>query len=141
MEPSDVRQLARLANDAFNDRDFEAFPRFIASDVEVIGPDAQYTGLDRFIASVHALISAFPDITFSFEDLIVEGNKAAYTTHVTATHEGSLQLPGGRTVPPTGRKVSVLMVSMREIRAGKVVRMVNGWDQLSLLTQLGLMSA
>ena len=141
VEDLDIRELARLANAAFNDREFDAFPRFIDSDVEVIGPDGQYSGLDQFVASAHALVAAFPDISFSFEDLIVEGNKAAYTTHVTGTHEGVLQLAGGRTLPPTGRPVSILMVSVREIRAGKVVRMVNGWDQLSLLVQLGLMPA
>lgn len=139
MNPDDVRELARLANDAFNNRDFGAIPDFIASDVEVVGPDGQYAGLDRFVAALRALVDTFPDIHFSFEDLIVEGDRFAYLTHVQGTHGGVLPLPDGRAVPPTGKSVSVMMVSIRHLRNGKVVKMVNGWDQLSLLAQLGLM--
>jgi predicted ester cyclase len=95
--------------------------------------------LDRFTAQT--LAQAFPDIHFEFEDLVVDGNLAAYTTHLVATHRGDLRLPDGRTLPATGRSFSVLMVSLREVRDGKVVRMVNGWDRLSLLAQLGLAGA
>jgi predicted ester cyclase len=85
------------------------------------------------------LLTAFPDYRIVEDELIVEGNKVAYVAHLEGTHLGPYQTADGRTVPPTGKRVALQMVNVRHVRGGKIVKLVNSWDRLSLLAQLGLL--
>lgn len=135
-----IRQLVRRNGDAINNHDLAAVADTLAPDLEVIGPDGTYQGRDRFLAEVRTLLNAFPDYRIVADELIVEGNKFAYVARLEGTHLGPYQTADGRTVPPTGKRVALQMVNVRHVRGGKIVKLVNSWDRLSLLAQLGLLS-
>lgn len=135
-----VRQLVQRNVDAVNRHDLAAMAETAVPDLEVVGPNGTYRGRDRFLAELRSLITAFPDYHFVMDELIVEGNKVAYVARLEGTHLGPYQTADGRTVPPTGRRVSLQMVNVRHVRGGKIVKLVNSWDRLSLLAQLGLLS-
>jgi len=134
-----IKQLVRRNLDATNNHDLAAIADTAAPDLEVVGPDGTYRGRDRFLAEVRSLLTAFPDYRFVMDELIVEGNKVAYVARVEGTHLGPYQTADGRTIPPTGKRVALQMVNVRHVRGGKIVKLVNSWDRLSLLAQLGLL--
>jgi len=134
-----VRQLVLRNVEAVNNHDLDAMVDTAVTDLEVVGPDGSYRGRDRFLEELGTLIKAFPDYRFLMGDLIVEGNKVAYVARLEGTHLGPYQTADGRTVPPTGKRVVLQMVNVRYVRGGKIIKLVNSWDRLSLLAQLGLL--
>lgn len=134
-----IRQLVLRNGDAVNNHDLAAVAETLAPDLEVIGPDGTYQGRDRFVAEIGTLLKAFPDYRLVVDELIIEGDKVAYVARLEGTHLGPYQTADGRTVPPTGKQIALQMVNVRHVRDGKIVKLVNSWDRLSLLAQLGLL--
>jgi steroid delta-isomerase-like uncharacterized protein len=80
--------------------------------------------------------AAFPDLHFTVEDLVGEGNRVAarYTFH--GTHLGTF-----RGVAPTGRRVTGTGIAIFRLAEGAIAEVWANWDQLGLLQQLGLVPA
>jgi predicted ester cyclase len=133
-----IRELVLRNVAAVNNHDLDAIAETAVTDLEVVGPDGTYKGRDRFMAELGTLTKAFPDYRFVMGDLIVEGDKVAYVARLEGTHLGPYQTADGRMVPPTGKRVVLQMVNVRYVRGGKIIKLVNSWDRLSLLAQLGL---
>src|SRR5229473_2217141 len=110
-ESDKIKQLVLRNVEAVNNHDLEAMAETAVTDLEVVGPDGSYKGRDRFLAELGTLVKAFPDYRFVVDDLIVEGNKVAYVARLEGTHLGPYQTADGRTVPPTGKRVALQMVT------------------------------
>lgn len=82
-----IRQLANTFNDPQN-REASYFD-FYDDSLTIHGfpPNisANKEGLKQFI---HHLWKAFPDITITFDDIVIEGNKAAGRYYLAGTHKG-----------------------------------------------------
>lgn len=87
-------------------------------------------GLKQFI---HMLWQAFPDIKITFEDIIVEGNKAACRYNLTGTHKGEFA-----NIQPTDRKFKVDGMTIFSFRNAKCIERWNIVDIPSLMEQLGV---
>ncbi len=138
-EADQIRQLVGRNLEAVNNHDLMAMADTLAPDVEVVGPEGTYKGRDRLLAELQPLFTALPDYRFAMEQLIVEGNVVAYVAQLEGTHLGAYKTPDGRTIAPTGKRVVLPMVNVRHVRGGKIVKVVNSYDRLSLLAQLGLL--
>jgi steroid delta-isomerase-like uncharacterized protein len=90
-------------------------------------------GLKDFKQSYSEFFSAVPDIHFTIEDMVVEGDKAAVRFTFTGTHKGEF-----RGIPPTNKKVTVWGISIDRIAGGKFVESWERYDTLGLMQQLGL---
>ena len=78
------------------------------------------------------LWTAFPDICFTMEHMVAEGDKVAFRETVTGTHKGEFM-----GIPPTGKKVETINTCIIRIADGKFAE---GWatlDTLRLMQQLG----
>jgi len=89
-------------------------------------------GLKDYKQSISELYNAFPDIQFTFDDVVVEGDKVAVRYTWTGTHKGELM-----GIPPTNRKVTVWGISIDRIAGGKFVEEWNRYNTLGLMRQLG----
>lgn len=78
----------------------------------------------EFKAARQQLLTAFPDLAISVDDLIVDGDKVAARWTVEATHLGE-----GLGVAPTGKRVAFRGMTWMEWRNGKMAR---GWDSWNL---------
>ncbi|MBI3897114.1 MAG: ester cyclase [Gammaproteobacteria bacterium] len=78
--------------------------------------------------------TAFPDIQFTFEDEVVEGNKIAGRGYFTGTHKGEFQ-----GIAPTGKKIKVAFMDEWRFENGKWVEYWGQFDSASLMQQLGVM--
>lgn len=92
-------------------------------------PPMDWNGHKRFLT---ALFDAFPDIHFTIEDVIAEGDKVAFRLALTGTHEGVFQ-----GVPRTGKKVSFGGTAIGIIVDGKLEENRAHADLLGLMRQLG----
>jgi steroid delta-isomerase-like uncharacterized protein len=83
---------------------------------------------------VTAWRSAFPDLRFTLEDLLVEGDKvvARWTCH--GTHHGVF-----RGLAPTGKRVTFTGMTLYRMAQGKIVEQWTVEDGVSLYQQLGLL--
>jgi predicted ester cyclase len=79
------------------------------------------------------LKAAFPDIHFTVEDALSDGNKIAARVSVTGTHTGL-----GLSMPPTNRPVQLHGMVIARTKDGKIAEVWNNFDFLSLYQQIGL---
>jgi steroid delta-isomerase-like uncharacterized protein len=80
--------------------------------------------------------NAFPDVVFTVEDTITEGDKVAVKTTFRATHQGPFA-----GVPASGRAVEVGGCDVFRIRDGKVAEAWWLGDSGSMLMQIGAVPA
>lgn len=76
--------------------------------------------------------TAYPDIKFSVEDQIAEGDLVVTRIIANGTHKGEFQ-----GVPATNKKVRITGVSIHRIINGKIVEEWAEFDALGLMQQIG----
>ncbi|GLU46158.1 ester cyclase [Nocardiopsis ansamitocini] len=91
--------------------------------------------LDAFKASILATRSAFPDLTTTVDEIVIEGDRAAIRWHSSGTHQGALL-----GVPATRRLVRVSGATFARFEDGRITEEVVTWDPRTLLTALGIIS-
>ncbi len=79
--------------------------------------------------------SAFPDLHFTVEDMIAEGDKVASRYTARGTHRGELM-----GLPPTGRGVTEVGIMISRLAEGKLVEDWHSPDNLGLIQQLGVVT-
>lgn len=90
-------------------------------------------GLELFKAFIADFLTAIPDVKDSVLFLMAENDKVAYITNMTGTQSGSM---GG--LPPSGRKFALTNIIIHRFENGKIAETWVSWDNVSMLTQLGL---
>jgi len=84
--------------------------------------------------SVIATRAAFPDIHFTIDHLIAEGDKVVGAFTIRGTHKGNLV-----GIAPTGKSVVFTAVDIWRFKSGKIVeRCLASVDRLGMLQQLGV---
>jgi steroid delta-isomerase-like uncharacterized protein len=91
--------------------------------------------LAAFKASITAARAAFPDLTTTIDEILVEGDSAAVRWHSTGRHDGPFL-----GVPPTHRQVEVSGATFARFDGDRVVEEFVTWDPRALLSALGVIS-
>ncbi len=105
-------------------------PTFIDHDSSM--PDAKGpAGVKRLAAMVH---TSFPDLHFTVEDMVAEGDKVVYRYTVRGTHQGDFM-----GIAPTGRQFAVTGIHIYRVGDGKFQEEWENWDMLGLMRQLGVL--
>jgi predicted ester cyclase len=78
-------------------------------------------------------LTAFPDLHFTIEDIIAEGDTVVVRQTARGTHQGDLM-----GIPPTGKQVSGTGITITRVVNGKAVEDWFNGDDLGLLQQLGV---
>lgn len=79
--------------------------------------------------------TAFPDLHFTIEDMIAEGDAVTCRWTSRGTHRGPLT-----GVAPTGKSVTVSGISISRIAGGKIVEGWVNWDSLGMLQQIDVVT-
>lgn len=85
-------------------------------------------GTTRTLTEVRA---AFPDIQFTPEDVIAEGDRVVVGFTIRSTHRGEFM-----GIPPRGRKVTWSGINILRIVSGKAVELWGEYDTPALMWQL-----
>jgi steroid delta-isomerase-like uncharacterized protein len=81
---------------------------------------------------IRSYLRAFPDLRFTIEDLIAEGDKVVTRGHYQGTQQGEFL-----GIPPTGKQVNVALIDIVRLADGKLVEHWIEADNLGMLQQLG----
>jgi predicted ester cyclase len=87
-----------------------------------------------------AMWSAFPDGRLAFRQQILPHDAAATEVVFTGTHTGPMNTPNGL-IPPTGKRLILHSLSILRIEDGRVASEHVYFDQLEMMSQLGLAPA
>jgi steroid delta-isomerase-like uncharacterized protein len=93
---------------------------------QMAGPE----GLKQLIATFR---KASPDLHFTIDDMLAEGDRVVTRWTARGTHQGELM-----GVPPTGKRITVTAIVIDRIVDGKFVEHWAGRDDLGMYQQLGL---
>ncbi len=134
-------QLTEQLHAAFSAGRYDEVLAMVAEDIETVSYSSSYAarGKEGFHAFFMGFANAFPDINIKHRNIVANGDGVAVEFGATGTHNGPLMTPGGA-VPASGRKVELNVCEVHTWRNGKLARIVNYQDAVSLLTQLGLMA-
>ena len=95
-----------------------------------------FKGPEGFKQYVTTLITAFPDLHLTIDDMVAEGDKVAMRLTARGTHKGDF-----RGIAPTGKQVTMSGIVIQRIANNKCVE---GWlvnDNLGMLQQMGVVPA
>jgi predicted ester cyclase len=81
-------------------------------------------------------LTAFPDLHFTVEDIIAEGDKVVTRLTCRGTQQGAFM-----GIPPTGKQATVTAIDINRFAGGKSVEHWLNMDTLGLLQQLGVIPA
>lgn len=103
------------------------------SDVLAHTPEGDVRGVDEGPkASVRLLRGAFPDLQFTVEDMIAEGDRVAARFAAQGSHRGDFM-----GIAPTERAVSFNGMYIYRLSGGRIAEVWVSLDALGLLRQLG----
>lgn len=102
----------------------------------VPGQSEPMRGPVGYLAIIKMIRNGIPDIQWSLEDIIVEGNKVAARFIMRGTHEGNFF-----GVPPTGKPIIVQAMNFYHLSGGQIVGEHGQPDFLGLLQQIGAVPA
>jgi len=135
---ANAESIARELVDAVNRDDMAAFKALLHPEYSYRGPDGQIErGQDAGVAVVQMYRSAFPDdLKMEIKNIYAAGDTAVVEFVGGGTHRG--ELAG---VAPTGRSVAMPVVTILEMRDGKVHTEREYFDSGYMMQQLGVVPA
>ncbi|QGZ93592.1 ester cyclase [Terricaulis silvestris] len=108
---------------------------------ELVAPDASFhvpgrsepvLGPAGYLEIIGMMRSGFPDIQWTLEEMIAEGDKAAARFTMRGTHRGAFS-----GVPATGKPIAVQAMNIYRFAKGLIVEERGQPDLLELLKQIG----
>lgn len=104
----------------------------IADDVTLRNPPAVVNSLNDYKKGMAAFHAAFPDLHFTVEEMVAEGDQVVVRWSLRATHLGVYQVK-----PATGKRVLVTGMSWFRLARGKIQEITVSMDRLGQWQQLG----
>jgi steroid delta-isomerase-like uncharacterized protein len=127
----------RIWEEVWNRGNIGVADQLVAANIVLHDPAQTFEpGLAGFKKHVTEVRAAFPDIHFTVEDMVVEGDNVVSRWSAQGTHRGDFL-----GVPATGQRVTVTGIVVSHYAGGKNVETWSNWDTLGLLQQLGVVPA
>ncbi len=130
--------VRRVTEEGWNQGKLAVFDELAAPDVVNHDPDRPDVrtreDYKRFVTEVR---SEYPDLHFTIEDLIAEGDKVVVRSTFRGTNTGDIVMPTMH-VPATGKQVTMTGIGIFRFADGKFAECWFESDYLGLFQQLGL---
>ena len=101
-------------------------------------PFANEPGNADDVRFVEMVMTEFPDVRFTVEDVLADGDKVVVRTVTTGTHRGPLVDLGG--APATGRAMARENLAIWRVACGELAEQWIVQDNLGMLRQLGVVT-
>ncbi len=130
--------IRRLYQEVWNERKLEVVDELISASHALNDPivSGSQVGPELYKRRVVELTTGLPDLCFTIEDTIAEGEKFVTCWTISGTHQSEYM-----GIPATGRKISVEGITIHHIKNGKILDSYARWDVLGLMRQLGAIPA
>ena len=134
MSADDKAVIRRLYEEVWKKRNLAAIDEIISSSHALTEPDAydSRVGPAAYKATVSRFFQGIPDLRFTIQDVISEGNKFVVVWIMNGTHQGEFY-----GVPATNKKLSLEGITIHQIKDGKIFDSHVSWDELGMMRQVG----
>jgi len=122
MSTEDNKANVRRGYEALNQRNVAVFDELLTPDIVFHTASTTIQGLAAYKQFLSMLFTAFPDLQFTIEDMIAEGDFVVVRHTTRGTHQGNF-----RGIPPTGKQVSGTGMFIDRIVHGKAVEQMGQW--------------
>ncbi len=130
--------IRRLYQEVCNERKLEGADELLSASHALHDPvvSGSQVGPELYKRRVMEMTTGFPDLCFTIEDTIAEGEKFVTCWTISGTHQKEYM-----GIAATGRKISLEGITIHHIRKGKILDSYARWDVLGLMRQLGVVPA
>ena len=130
------KDLVRRFTEALNAANWDALDELVTEDFTrhsqaTAGPEVH--SREEFIQLQESFLVTFPDQRVTIEKLVAEGDEVAALATYSGTQTGPMDQ-----FPATGRSVESTILAFFRIDAGRIAELWVEWDNVAMLTQLGL---
>ena len=134
----DQRNVVQTFYDRFGDGDLDAAVAVFAEGVQITDPGlGAVEGLEALRNYLESLKGPVPDARAIVERVFEAGDTVIVEGRFTGTNTGPLPGPDGN-LPPSGRIVDLPFADFARINQDRIAEYRTYYDQVALLTQLGL---
>ncbi len=124
----------RFYEELFNQGNLDAAEEIVTPDFVIHDPNIPEEppgpeGLKQFVTMYR---NAFPDLNFTIEEQIADGEKVATRWVADGTHQGELM-----GLAPTGKRVTVRAFTLQRFSGGKIAEDWAHYDALGMMRQIG----
>lgn len=135
----EARQTIDRMTECMVTKDLDGLGSTYAADAVITTPDeGDIKGREAIVDYFRRFLTAVPDFAWEALAEYESGDTGIDEGWVVGTNTGPLTVPGGGTIPATGKPVRVRGVDIATVRDGMIVRHNFYFDQMELLGQLGL---
>jgi predicted ester cyclase len=133
--PGEARAMLRaMFDEIINKGNLELADELFAEDYVDHGPMGDIAGREQFKQLVAMWRAAVPDVHCELDNIIVEGDTAAWTVRTTGTHTGD-----GLGFPATGKRFETVSANVGRFRDGKAVEHWAEQGMFPMLVQIGVL--
>jgi steroid delta-isomerase-like uncharacterized protein len=133
-----IRDLADEVTRVYGKGDPSAIGDLYTDDAVLTVPVGRFEGTQQIVEYWAQLTRGFPNGTSEILRCAETDDMLFAEMVVTGTNTGELVLPDGTTVPPTGKATEIPAMAVVRVRDGRIAEQTVYYDQLGVLTQLGL---
>jgi steroid delta-isomerase-like uncharacterized protein len=126
----------RNFEEVWNQRKLDAIDELVAENSVLHDPSVpggKVTGTQGYRQFVEIYLTAFPDVHFTIDDQLAEGDLVATRWTGIGTQKGALM-----GIAPTGKRSTVTGITIDRYQNGKAVESWTNYDALGMFQQLGV---
>ena len=123
----------RFLEELWNQGKLDAVDDIVTNDIIIHVAGRDIKGIENFKKFILGYRNAFPDIKFTIEEQIAQGDKVAERYTIRSTHQGELQ-----GIPPTGKQIKIASIDITRFLDGKMVERWGEFDSIGMMMQLGM---
>jgi steroid delta-isomerase-like uncharacterized protein len=126
--------IRRMTEEFYNQGNIESAEHFFADSYVHHDPASPHVrDRDGLKQMLRAFLVGCPDLHITIDQLLAEGDMVTKRWTFHATQSGDLS-----GLPPTGKRITMSGLELFRLEGGKIVECWVGYDNLSLLQQLGV---
>ena len=135
MSPERNKLLAdRVWEEVWHQGQLSRIDELFSADFVRHDPGRELHGTDQNRQFISSMRAAFPDVHYTVEDQIAEGDKVVVRYRFQGTHLGAFQ-----GMPPTGKQVAYTGILIYRMADGKIAEQWTEFDLPGFLRQLGVL--
>jgi steroid delta-isomerase-like uncharacterized protein len=126
-----VMHPVNLFYTVYNDHKMELWEEALTEDYQAIVNGQLIPSREIGKGFVEAIHTAFPNLKYTLDDTIIHDDKVVARWTAAGTHTGNFF-----GMPATSKNVTMLGITIFQIRDGKIAKLWDVWDQNGLMQQL-----